>query len=489
MAAASLWRNFGWLSLGRVVADLFAFLLVLLLARTFGPEGSGRYGVAMSLAGFVAVAADFGLRAETLREAGARGREAAGWLGHAFSARLLVSTVALAALLAATGWLGLGGETRAVVVAIGVQQVLRRIAEGVGAVFVAGGESRVPALLEVATRAGGVLAAGALVLGGAGLGAALAVLPLVEAGHLAGALVLLWRRGVRLRLTLRPDRLAGALRSSAPYALGGVLCQLYSRSDVVLVGAWLGAGAAGVYHAADRVMLAVLMPVAYAAMLLLPLAARSHLAAPEADGARARRVLERVLFATLPAALGLMLVAPALVRVLFGAGFEPSAGLLRLLAPLLVLVGLSESLAALLLARGRVADRARHQAEAVVVNLAANALLLPLLGVAGAALAALATQLLLVLRHLGVLAPLLPAGARPARFVAPTLACVACACGLGFAPAAGTGIVLASAVVPAALTAALLPEALLRETRDLAGAWRRWRRGAPVPAFKAGELD
>jgi O-antigen/teichoic acid export membrane protein len=231
------------------------------------------------------------------------------------------------------------------------------------------------------------------------------------------------------------------------------------------------------------------MPVAYVAMLLLPLATRRHLAAPEADGALLLRLFERLLFATLPAAFGLMVVAPALVRALFGPEFDPSAGLLRLLAPLLVLVGLSETLAALLLARGRVADRARHQAEAVVVNLATNALLLPLLGVAGAALAALVTQLLLVLRHLAVLAPLLPAGARPARLVAPVLACVACACGLGLAPGAGAGIVVASASVPTLLAAALLPEALLRALRDLAGAWWSRRGGAPRPAFRSGELD
>jgi O-antigen/teichoic acid export membrane protein len=217
-------------------------------------------------------------------------------------------------------------------------------------------------------------------------------------------------------------------------------------------------------------------------MLLLPLATRSHLAAPEADGALARRSLERVLLATLPGALGLMLLAPALVGALFGDAFAPSASLLRLLAPLLVLAGLAETLGALLLARGRVSDRTRHQAEAALLNLSANALLLPVLGVTAAAGAAVATQLLLVVRHLGVLAPALARtsgdGPQSARILAPALACIAGSLALVLLPAPGRAVSLAALLAPVALAAALLRDALARETGALAAAWRSPRRAA-----------
>ena len=59
--AGKILRNFGFLTTGRILGDLFIFVLFVVISRKFGKEGIGNYSFAIALTGFFMILASFGL--------------------------------------------------------------------------------------------------------------------------------------------------------------------------------------------------------------------------------------------------------------------------------------------------------------------------------------------------------------------------------------------------------------------------------------------
>src|SRR5262249_46375836 len=123
---------------------------------------------------------------------------------------------------------------------------------------------------------------------------------------------------------------------------------------------------------------------------------------PEARARAAfRRALAAVLGAACAIAIGLTFLAGPLVSLLYGARFAESAALLRLLAWTLVPLVPNTLIAARLFAAGRAWKVAWVSGLGAAATFELNAILVPLLGLAGAAWAVLGAELAM----LGLYAP------------------------------------------------------------------------------------
>lgn len=202
---------------------------------------------------------------------------------------------------------------------------------------------------------------------------------LVAAWHGAGvwSLILynLLVQGVRLaafwwatRAELRPNlrwRQLGALLSFGGWVLASNLLNFLARnSDNVLIGAWLGAAAVGVYGLAYQFMLAPLMAITWPTSAILLATLRDE----DPRGERARAMVESVLSATA------LVVVPAMLYLTFGLAFPVRAllsrhwwavpGIVAWLAPAGALQAIASYNGALLM----VAGRARAQLALTIVN-------------------------------------------------------------------------------------------------------------------------
>ncbi len=484
MSARTLLRNTGALTLGRALGDFFVFLMLVVVAREFGPEGNGRYGVAMSIAGFIAVFADFGMRGLTLKEMSNRSARS-DLLGAMLVLRVPLSVISFGALALALPYIGLGRESGILALLIAIQQLLRRACEGLGLVFVAREQAHVASALELAAKGVGAIGAILVMQMGGSLVVAVAVLPLAEVLHLLVALVAVHRWAVPLRAVFDVRRLREMLRAARPYAASSVLGQLYSRVDVLLIGLLLGASAAGLYHVADRVIVVALLIPAFVSMALFPSVTRALSGSGEQAGQLCRTSIGNILLVGVPATFALTALAPLLVGAVFGEAFAQSVTVLRVLAPMVLFVGLAECLGVFLVASGRVATRVRQQALAAVLNLCGNLALIPTLGIEGAAVATVVTRVLLVVTHARSLADVL-AGTGPAGRMG--LACgvvgaVCCAVAMGPGAQAGTWAVLCAAAYATCL--ALFPE----QPRALARYALRGRIGAPSDPINGSSAE
>lgn len=167
-----------------------------------------------------------------------------------------------------------------------------------------------------------------------------------------------------LRPNLRTRRL-GPLLSFGGWVLASNILNFAARnSDNLLIGAWLGAAAVGVYGLAYQFMLAPLMAITWPTSAILLATLRSE----DPRGPRARAMVEGVLSATA------LIVVPAMLFLTFGLAFPVSAllsprwaavpAIVAWLAPAGALQAVSSYNGALLM----VAGRARAQFALTVVN-------------------------------------------------------------------------------------------------------------------------
>jgi O-antigen/teichoic acid export membrane protein len=185
----------------------------------------------------------------------------------------------------------------------------------------------------------------------------------------------------------------GVLRLSAPLAIHSGLLLLSPRVEYLVVAALLGDREKGLFLAALQVYWFLgMVPTAIAAGAMPSLTRE----AMTGRGPVRQRTAGLLAALAAPAAVGLALVSPALVAAVFGADYRPAAPWLRLLAAAVPALFLNALVTAALVAAGRAAVLPRVTAVRVAFALAVALVVVPRLGVPGAAAGLVAAEWLLL---------------------------------------------------------------------------------------------
>lgn len=383
--------------------QLLAGLLALLMtARLLGPEGRGSLGALLAWAGLFAAAGSLSLESVLLHRA-ARPRES-GWFAPLLRALLrLWLWLSLATLLAALAiwWIGgaaLFGPLPAGLL-LGAWCLLPLLLWGryQGALLLALG--------RLDRRNQGVVLSGLALL--AGLAVALLWLDLGVAGALAAqglaALVAAGWGLATLRAAARAEPAAGVapglLRDGAKVHAAQVGHYVYGSVDVVTLNAVAGPAAVGWYQLALRLIdVGAALPQAAATVFRARQAGRGP---REAWAWQRRPILLLLLVALLGGALAWWL-APWLVPLVAGPGFEPTVALFRALLPILLARSLETLLVPQIFARGYFLAGSLLALASAGCSAALFLWLIPAQGLQGAVTAALlAFALLPTLVYLG----------------------------------------------------------------------------------------
>lgn len=169
--------------------------------------------------------------------------------------------------------------------------------------------------------------------------------------------------------------------------LSGVSTLLNERLDQLLISVFLAPVRLGLYVVA--VTLTSLTNLVGVSTSLIALPALARLApGPERARSGARFVSLTVLAST-AVSLPLILCTPLIIRLFFGTAFEPVANVCRVLIVASILLSTNRSIGAVLKAIGRPLDAGMAELMALAATTVGLALLLPLIGLMGAAIASL----------------------------------------------------------------------------------------------------
>lgn len=365
-------------SLGRLIA----LATTLYVARSLGVAEFGVFATLSGIAVILAEAGDLGLHVTASRAlvvgelplaAMVRARLVLAGLVAAVVAGLLVGWPVLASLVlyfALSGW-----------------------SEFLGVALRARGAPLSEAAVILALRAAGLVLVVAAVLGGGGLARvswALAASPLPA---VALGAMLLARTRTQGENTSAPG-IAAVLRVSLPVAVNGVLALASLRLELFALAALRGSREAGLFAAAMKVIEVLNMVPAAITAGAMPALAREGL---QGEGPVRARTSATVALLAVPAAAGLILVAPELASRLYGPEFASAAAPLRVLALSLAVLFMNNVLLHALLAAGRARWMPVLTGIRVVAAALLALLLVPRLGELGAAAGFLAAELLLLL--------------------------------------------------------------------------------------------
>ncbi|MCC7368646.1 MAG: flippase [Chloroflexi bacterium] len=193
------------------------------------------------------------------------------------------------------------------------------------------------------------------------------------------------------------------VRASLPFGLTAIALTYNFSADAVILGYWHGDAVVGWYSAAYRLVFNLVAMVGGFLVVITPSLTREYMTDPARVGRIVRLSVQGMMLLSLPAAVGVSILAGPIVRLLYGDAYEPSGPILALICwdvPLLLFNAFCGNVtAAIHLER----EAARIYLLSAVVNVGLNLLLIPLYGAQAAALATLVSDGLSAVRFVALL--------------------------------------------------------------------------------------
>jgi O-antigen/teichoic acid export membrane protein len=379
-------------SSGEIVGRFSSLLLFAVAGRRLGENGLGAFVFGIAFAGFVQFLGALGLDRYTLR-AIARERSST----HSLFFNVLVLKLALALPLFALSFLGLHlvgysaqAQTTALVLVPGV--LSDSIARTQLAVFSAHERNGPPATADTINRVcSATLGIAALSLGYG----VVSVGVTYSIGSMIGVAIsfVLMARTIGLPArTVTPRAWPTLASGSLPFAAQDVFTALLAKADTLILSLLATQATVGIYGAAYRLFESTLF-VPYALVGAFS-AMFTYLGPDSSPTLRAvvQRSIKGALVLLMPLAVAFMVLPEPICRLIYGSAFTSAAVPLRILGPGVALIGFVTLTTSLMLSRGDPRRMASRTGIIVAVNVALNFILIHLYGVAGAAVAMLATE-------------------------------------------------------------------------------------------------
>jgi len=382
--------NIGWLFFDKILRMGVGLLIGVWIARYLGPEQFGLLNFTAALIGLFGALAAMGLQGIVVRDIVQNPACREDTLGSAALLQLLGGAAAYTLLLATVFYLRPQDVLSQLVAAILGAVVLLKAFEVAGYWF----ESQVQSKYTVwVQNAAFLIFAGikaVLILTGASL-ISFAWAMLAEAFVVALAMTLALNRFgpplSSLRISYR--RCCALLKAGWPLMLSSIAVMIYMKIDQIMIGQMLGNDAVGIYSAAVRISEIWYFIATAVAASVLP----AILEAKKNNEAQYRQRLQALFdlmtWIAIIVALPVTFFATPLVTMLFGADYSEAGGVLAIHVWATVFVFLGVAGGNWFLAENQQLISLQRTALGAAVNVLLNIVLIPMLGVVGAAWATL----------------------------------------------------------------------------------------------------
>jgi O-antigen/teichoic acid export membrane protein len=369
----------------------------MLVGRLLGPEGLGQFAFVLAYISLFTFLSDLGLHLFLIREVSRDLEKVRFYLSHAFVLVLFLSPVTCALVIAISYLLELEAVIRHSIylgtgwIVAGAYLSLFRAA------FHAYEKMEYETMVVLTERIVALVGAVVVLLLGWGV---IGLIGLHFAARLISLAVAVIVFIARIDFFPTPAfSLANSiqmLKNSLPFAVNILTTTVYIQVDLVLLGIWSGDEASGYYRAATSLIIPLAVFAASLNFALFPNMARSFLTSID----QTKRMLEastRYLFMLgWPIGLGMTLLAPAIITLVYGHSFQPSIIALRVLALVVPMRYVNNALGTGLTAVNLQGIRSLIILAGAGTNLLLNIMLIPRYSYLGASYATLVTELLIL---------------------------------------------------------------------------------------------
>ena len=377
---------------GDIVGKLASLLLFAVMARELSVSELGVYAFAFAFMQIALVPIEFGLDRYLLRRI-AKDRSTVHDLFFDIIGLKLAMTVPILALVAVVlAVAGYDSQTQEVVWIVAIGFVFDAVANTIYSVFLAFERNGLIAAVVVVERLAAAAAGLAVLALGYGVVAVAITYSVCAALGLGIAALLLVRRIVVPRRSVSTRGWLRLTTSSLPFGLQDVFSVMLFKLDAVILSLIATSAAVGIYSGAYRLLESTLF-ITYALVgSFAPMYTYLARDSEPTIGSAFERSLKLALVGLMPIAIAFGVLAEPICRFFFGAGLAEAADPLRLLAPVVVLMGFVTLSSSLIVSRRNPMIMVWSTAAIVVVNVALNVALIPEWDETGAAAAMLVSE-------------------------------------------------------------------------------------------------
>jgi len=390
MVMKKLLKNVAAVGAADAGVRLIGFLTTAFLGRALGSEGFGLLGMGLAMAGYLFLVASPGIHVTGTRDIAAKRGEEGALVSTVLSIRMLLAPAILTIAAAAV--------------------LLWRSDWTTGSTLIVSAAAIVPMAFSFDWYFQGkerfvLLASQKLINALVFLGAALLLVkgpgdaPLAAAAFVAGTVgasvfsYFAFRRQARFSFAWDPSAWRRVLDGSYPLALSSLLGQTATAFPILVAGAMLSTQDAGQMNAATKLILLALIMDRVFATLFLPALSR---AADSSDQAGIVRLgLKIMLLLAAPIAVAAWVLAPVLMTLVFGAGFEAAVAPFRILLIYLAATLINSVFVAAFIVAQRERQYFSIMLVGSLVTVAVALMATPLIGIEGTAAAVSAGEVIM----------------------------------------------------------------------------------------------
>jgi len=404
-ATQSVSRNATVLLGSQMVTWASTFILMIFLPRYLGSEEYGRLYLAMSLAMMTQVFIEFGGAFYIAKEIAKTPEKAPSLIANSVGLRVFLSLLSIVALFVFTVVSGYPPRVRLLIVILSIAKLW----EGSLAVYIStfqGFERMEYRSISTITERMVLtaIAVPALLLGGDAVIVAVIMALSTLASFLVASRFL--RRLVRRLPPIQWRSAWGLAKEGLPYLFMAIFAVIYYRINAVMLSLMTTESVVGWFGAAFRFFDILMFLPSILTMAVFPVLARN--AHQQTNVSRTTgKSLEVILLAGIPMSIATCAFSPDIIRTLFGLReYASSVGVLRMLAPGLLLVYVDFVLVTALVAFDRQRQWSIVALLAIPLSIVLNYLLIPLYqaqsgnGGIGSALATNVTELFIMVTAL-----------------------------------------------------------------------------------------
>lgn len=389
-------QNFSYLFISELAARALTLIFTIFLARLYGPEQFGIYGLALSMGGLFDIMFNMGLATVFMQRVAADTRTMRKQLAIFLPLRLLLSLGLMMAFALFAFTLQKDSITFSALLVAGVYFAFSSISMFLWACFDARQRMGYTALSKLLLY---------IVAFGAGMNFVLNNAPMYEvmSAYIYGALISLgatiWfihRRFTPIHFTWDPAEWKKIISAGWPIALSGTFVFVYTSLDTILISISKGEYFVGQYQMAYKIIgtifiLATLINQAYFPSLI------------EKAGKSVERLrqvfnanFESVFFWSVPITVGGLMLADRIILFIFGVEYMPGATAFKILIFNTVIFFASSALINLLYAYKKQRSVMKVFFFGALGNIILNLLVIPVYGIEGAAATTIVAELIVL---------------------------------------------------------------------------------------------
>ena len=382
--------NSTWLFMDKILRMGFALVIGVWVARYLGPERFGLLNYTIAYASLFGAIAALGLDGIVIRELVTYREKSDVILGSAFALKVIGSSITFVIAVATIAVLRRGETLTLWLVALAAGAFVFQSLNVIDLVF----QSRVQSQYTVYATNGAFLlmsltkivlllvAAPLIAFGWTGLGeAALAAVFLMIAYRAKSMTIWKWRASLPVMRNL--------LKASWPLMLSGISISIATRIDQVLIGQMLNDRQVGLYSVAARVAeIWYFIPIGIAGSAF-PLLIESKKQSEELYYQRLQKLYTPLVLLAIAVSLAMTFLSTHVIRLLYGATYAGSARVLTILIWSGVPISFGCIWSNWMLIENRTKMMFFFQANAAIVNIILNIILIPRFGIMGSAYATL----------------------------------------------------------------------------------------------------